>query len=85
MCVYCCIIRTYVLKNLKIKNREGYDYPIYFDPGAPPQFLNSENTINNQYVWNHCLVSIGDEKHCNRFLEKEECNYLGDSYNWVGA
>jgi len=45
-------------KNLKIKTREGYDYPIYFDPGAPPQFLNSEKNINNQYVWNHCLVSI---------------------------
>ena len=43
------------------------------------------NRDSNNEVCNHCLVSIGDEKHCNRFLEKEECNYLGDSYNWVGA
>ena len=26
-------------KNLTIKSRDGYDYPIYYDPGPPPQFL----------------------------------------------
>jgi len=43
------------------------------------------NRDSNNEVCNHCLVSIGDEKHCNRFLDKEDCNYLGDSYAWVGA
>ena len=45
-------------KNLTIKSRDGYDYPIYYDPGPPPQFLKSEMSINEQYVWNHSLVSI---------------------------
>ena len=43
------------------------------------------NRDSNNEVCNHCLVSIGDEKMCNRFLDKEDCNYLGDSYAWVGA
>ena len=45
-------------KNLKIMKRDGYEYPIYFDPGAPPQFLNSENKLNPEYSWNHSFVSI---------------------------
>ena len=35
-------------KNLKTFKRDGYEYPIYFDPGPPPQFLDSENKLNNE-------------------------------------
>ena len=45
-------------KNLKIMKRDGYEYPIYFDPGPPPQFLNSKKKLNNEYSWNHTFVSI---------------------------
>ena len=45
-------------ENLTIKTRNGFDYPIYYDPGPPPKFLNSKNKINKQYVWNHSFVSI---------------------------
>ncbi len=38
--------------------RGGYEYPIYFDPGAPPQFLNSDKVLNIEYFWNHSFVSI---------------------------
>ena len=43
------------------------------------------NRDSNNEVCNHCLVDVGGEKHCNKFLDKEDCNYLGDSYTWVGA
>ena len=33
-------------KNLKIMKRDGYKYPIYFDPGTPPQLTNSEKKLN---------------------------------------
>ena len=45
-------------KNLKILKRDGNKYPIYFDPGPPPQFLNSENKLNEEYSWNHSFVSV---------------------------
>ncbi len=45
-------------KNLKIMKRDGYKYPIYFDPGTPPQFTNSEKKLNPEYSWNHSFVSI---------------------------
>ena len=45
-------------KNLKIMKRDGYNFPIYFDPGPPPQFLNSENKLNKEYSWNHSFVSV---------------------------
>ena len=45
-------------KNLKILRRDGYKFPVYFDPGPPPQFLNSENKLNKEYSWNHSFVSV---------------------------
>ena len=45
-------------KNLKIMWRDGYKFPVYFDPGPPPQFLNSENKLNKEYSWNHSFVSV---------------------------
>ena len=43
-----------------------------------------DNKDSSAEVCNHCLVTIGDEKHCNKFLDKEDCDYLGDSYSWQG-
>ena len=45
-------------KKIKILKRDGYEYPIYFDPGAPPEFLNSNKELNVEYFWNHSFVSI---------------------------
>ena len=45
-------------KKIRIMKRGGYEYPIYFDPGAPPQFLNSDKVLNIEYFWNHSFVSI---------------------------
>ena len=45
-------------KNLKNKKRDGYDYPIYFDPGSPPKLLDPDGKLNSEYSWNHSFVSI---------------------------
>ena len=50
-------------QNLKTMKRDGYEYPIYFDPGSPPQLLDSENKLNNEYSWNHSFVSIWGSHH----------------------
>ncbi len=44
--------------DLKILKRDGENYPVYFDPGSPPMFLDSEGNLNDAFVWNHSLVSI---------------------------
>jgi len=46
--------------------------------------ISYDNKDSNNEICEHCLVTIGDEKHCNKFLDKEDCDYLGDSYSWKG-
>lgn len=46
------------ISNLKTLKRDGHLYPVYFDPGPPPFFLNTDGSLNEDFVWNHSLVSI---------------------------
>jgi len=46
------------ISNLKTLKRDGQSYPVYFDPGPPPFFLKTDKTLNEDFVWNHSLVSI---------------------------
>ena len=44
--------------HLKNFRRDGQEYLVYFDPGAPPHFLNAQGKLNDAFVWNHSWVSI---------------------------
>ena len=44
--------------DLKTLKRDGQAYPVYFDPGYPPHFLKADGTLNEDFVWNHSLVSV---------------------------
>ncbi len=46
------------LSNLKTLKRDGQTYPVYFDPGHPPLFLRADGSLNEEFVWNHSLVSV---------------------------
>ena len=46
------------MSNLKTLKRDSQSYPVYFDPGPPPFFLKTDKTLNEDFVWNHSLVSI---------------------------
>jgi hypothetical protein len=50
----------------------------------PVDEISYDNKDSDNEICEHCLVTIGDEKHCNKFLDKEDCDYLGDSYSWKG-
>ena len=45
--------------NATKRNRDGYDYTIYNDPGSPPQLnIFEEVTSNDWYKWSFSLVSV---------------------------
>ena len=44
--------------DLKIMSRNNFNFPVYYDPGPPPEFLDSDCQINVDYWWNHSYVSI---------------------------
>ena len=44
--------------DLKAMNRDDFNFPVYYDPGPPPEFLDSDCKINNEFWWNHSYVSI---------------------------
>jgi hypothetical protein len=44
--------------DMKTLKRDGQEYPVYFDPGPPPSFLKTDGTSNEDFVWNHSLVSV---------------------------
>ena len=44
--------------DLKIMSRNNFNFPVYYDPGPPPEFLDSDCQINGDYWWNHSYVSI---------------------------
>ena len=54
------------------------------DTIEPVNEISYDNKDSSDEICEHCLVTIGDEKHCNKFLDKEDCDYLGDSYSWKG-
>lgn len=44
--------------DLKTYNRGGFDYRVYYDPGAPP-YLDTTGVVNSdEYKWNFSLVSV---------------------------
>ena len=42
----------------KSMNRDDFNFPVYYDPGPPPEFLDSDCKINSEFWWNHSYVSI---------------------------
>ena len=44
--------------DMKTLKRDGQAYPVYFDPGPPPSFLKTDGSSNEDFVWNHSLVSV---------------------------
>ncbi len=44
--------------DLKLMNRDDFNFPVYYDPGPPPEFLDSDCKINSEFWWNHSYVSI---------------------------
>lgn len=46
------------LKNLKNLVRDGQSFPVYYDPGPPPYFYEANEALNEEFVWNHSMVSI---------------------------
>ena len=42
----------------EIKQRDGFDYPVYHDPGPPPMLSEEEEGENELFKWNFYLVSI---------------------------
>ncbi len=46
-------------EDLRIENRDNFNYYIYHDPGIPPQITSTTDPIvNNNYLWGNSLVSV---------------------------
>lgn len=46
-------------ENLNLYNREGNDWWVYYDPGAPPYVdVDNGGTVSDQYLWGFSLVSL---------------------------
>ena len=46
-----------VADDLSVYQREGYDYWVYHDPGAPA-LLRGDEALPNEYQWGHALVAL---------------------------
>ncbi len=44
-------------RNMSVKEREGLEFPVYFDPGAPPN-IGNDNGLSDDYKWNHSMVAV---------------------------
>ena len=45
--------------DLSFYERDGYQYSVYFDPGAPPYLdLSNQTMLSNEYKWGFVLVAI---------------------------
>ena len=49
------LVNPFSLNKNKIKTNDRWPFPVFFDPGPPPELHASSNL---EYIWNHSLVSI---------------------------